>query len=193
MSHRAKFLKSALTPADFPKGNLPEIALIGRSNAGKSSLINFMFQTKGLAKTSAEPGKTRLINFFDTGTHLFVDLPGWGFAKASKAMRQTWGELLEAYLSQRQPLCAILFLLDIRRYPSEDDLEMVAWFRQIGLPLIFVLTKADKVNQSTLHTQVKSLTELLGSEPVVTSAKAGRGREHLLKRLKEVAGYARLS
>lgn len=190
MKGHVKFLKSASTPGDFPRGGVPEVAVMGRSNVGKSSLLNFIFQTKGLAKTSAEPGKTRLINFFDAETYLFVDLPGWGFAKASKTLRQDWGDLIDAYLRERQELKAVLFLLDIRRDPSQEDLEMIRWFQDSQLPIIFVITKADKANQSELATQLKRLTQIVGQEPVVTSSKAGKGREHLLKRLKEVVGYA---
>lgn len=185
---KAKFLKSCLSPHDFPKGGLPEIAVIGRSNVGKSSLLNFIFQTKGLAKTSAEPGKTRLINFFDTGTTLFADLPGWGFAKASKSLRKEWAGLIETYLMERDVLKAVLFLLDIRREPSDEDLEMAAWFKETGIPVVFVATKSDKVNQKELSAQTKRLKELIGEEPVITSVKKGEGREYLLKKIKELTG-----
>lgn len=182
---KAKFIKSCAASTDFPKEGKPEIAVIGRSNVGKSSLLNFLFQTKGLVKTSQEPGKTRLINFFEADDEvLFVDLPGWGFAKASKSLRADWGDLIGNYLSERKPLKAVLFLLDIRRDPSEEDIEMAVWLRDQGQKVIYVITKADKVNQSEGHAQIKKLSEFFGEEPVITSAKAGKGRNHLLKVIK---------
>lgn len=181
-----KFLKSCSLPSHFPHEGAPEIAVIGRSNAGKSSLLNFIFQTKGLAKTSSSPGKTRLINFFDAETVLFADLPGWGYAKASKSIQAEWGPLIDDYLTKRKPLIACLFLLDIRREPSPEDIEMAKWLEKSGLEIIYVITKSDKCNQSELIHQVRMITDAFGKEPVVTSAKEKKGREHLLKMIKEV-------
>lgn len=191
MKGSAKFLKSCGSPSDFPKLGLPEIAVIGRSNVGKSSLLNFIFQTKGLAKTSAEPGKTRLINYFEVGKILFADLPGWGYAKASKTIKYEWGTLIDSYLTDRKELKAALFLLDIRREPSKEDIEMAHWLQDSGLEVVYVITKADKVNQSELIHQVRMLSELFGKEPVVTSSKEGKGREHLLKTIKEALLHER--
>lgn len=182
----AKFIKSASATEHFPKAGLPEVAVVGRSNVGKSSLLNFLFQTKGLAKTSQQPGKTRLINFFESDDGiLFVDLPGWGYAKASKSIRAEWGQLIEDYLGAREPLKAVLFLLDIRREPTQEDVDMAKWFESTGLTVIYVLTKSDKVNRNELQKQAKAIENAFGKEPVITSSAKGDGRLHLLKTIKD--------
>ena len=186
---KAKFVKSCASAHEFPKGGHDEIAFIGRSNAGKSSLLNFILEAKGLAKTSSTPGKTKLINFFEAEGKLFVDLPGWGFARASKAEREAWATLIDIYLSERKALKAVLLLLDIRRELSEEDKEMAAWLGGKGYKVIFVATKADKLNASELHAQSRKLADILGQEPIVTSVKTGFGKAHLHKALREA--YAR--
>lgn len=168
---------------DLPKDGLPEVAVVGRSNVGKSSLLNFLFQTKGLAKTSAQPGKTRLINFFESGGVYFVDLPGWGYAKASKTLREEWGELVEHYLETRKTLVKVLFLLDIRREPNEEDIALAKWFEDRGLEVIYVVTKSDKANQSEKVRQARHFEAVFGKEPVITSSVKGSGREFLIKRI----------
>lgn len=181
---KAKFIKSCSSPSDLPKEGLPEVAVVGRSNVGKSSLLNFIFQTKGLAKTSRKPGKTRLINFFESDGVFFVDLPGWGYAEASKTIREEWGDLVEGYLETREALKKVLFLLDIRRVPTEEDIELARWFEKQGLDVIYVITKADKVNQSEKVHQTRIFEKIFGKEPVITSSLKGTGREFLLKMIK---------
>lgn len=150
--NQASFVKSATVPSDYPKlvnaqgKTLQEIAFVGRSNVGKSSLLNDVFGIKGLAKVSSTPGKTILINFFRLND-LFtvVDLPGYGFAKVSKKLQKDWGKNIEEYLEKRRELSCIIFLLDIRRTPSEDDLLFFEWAAYHRKKLILVLTKTDKV------------------------------------------------
>lgn len=182
----AKFLKSCSASSDFPRAGLPEVAVVGRSNVGKSSLLNFLFHTKGLAKTSASPGKTRLVNFFESDDGiLFVDLPGWGYAKASKSIKSEWGTLINDYLAKREALKVVLFLLDIRRMPTPEDVDMADWFEDSGHKVIFVLTKSDKLNQSELLKQIKLIKDATGKDPVITSSTKGEGRTHLIKTIKD--------
>lgn len=145
---KAEFVVSAAAAAQFPKDGLPEIAFAGRSNVGKSSLLNRLVGQKGLAITSKTPGRTRLVNFFRiNGEAYFVDLPGYGYAAAPKSLRDTWGNLVEAYLRARVELRGVIFLLDVRREPTERDLEMRGLLDEAGLPWIAVLTKVDKIGR----------------------------------------------
>lgn len=167
---------------------LSEIAVAGRSNVGKSSLINHLLQTKGLAKTSSTPGKTQAINFFVTDDQLgIVDLPGYGFASVPLEVRKKWGPMVQGYLESRSTLQALLFLFDIRRTPNEEDLQLVQWAQFYEKPLILVLTKVDKVTKNELHRQTKKILEALGQIPVVHySSTKNVGRFALLHRIKEV-------
>lgn len=143
---KGRFVKSALKKEDFPSWRLPEIAFVGRSNVGKSSLINHLLQ-ESLAKTSATPGKTQLINFFNIEDKFsFVDLPGYGFAKVPDAVKKDWGKALEKYLNEREHLSLILLLLDIRREPTAEDQAFYEWATFHQKPLLLVFTKCDKVS-----------------------------------------------
>ena len=157
-----RFLKTATRPKDYPLlkdpsgGVLPEVAVAGRSNVGKSSLLNHLFQTKSLVRTSSTPGKTQMLNFFSLNDEVvFVDLPGYGFAQVPLNVRKEWGPMVQAYLEKREPLRLILFLFDIRRVPNEDDRQFVEWGGYTGVPMILVLTKVDKVksNERVANTQ----------------------------------------
>lgn len=129
--------------------SMPEIAVAGRSNVGKSSLLNDLFQAKGLVKTSSTPGKTQAINFFTLNGQLsFVDLPGYGYAQVASHVKKTWGPMVENYLNQRESLQLMLFLIDIRRTPNDEDFQMMEWICNKQLPAILILTKVDKVTQS---------------------------------------------
>ncbi len=145
----AEFVKSAVWPPQYPPATLPEIAFVGRSNVGKSSLINTLVGRKNLAKTSNTPGRTQLINFFTINEKIsFVDLPGYGFAKVSQSVKKNWGEMVETYLKERQSLALVIFILDIRRDPSEDDLSLRDWLEHYRIPYLYVLTKADKLSNN---------------------------------------------
>ncbi len=146
--HRAEFVKSAVNPKDYPPEALPEVAFVGRSNVGKSSLINVLAGRKSLVRTSSTPGRTQLINFFDiNGMLTLVDLPGYGYAKAPPDVRRQWGPMIETYLARRGNLRAVVLILDIRRIPSDDDLRMLGWLERYGIPPILVLTKCDKLSR----------------------------------------------
>lgn len=144
---------------------LPEIAVAGRSNVGKSSLLNHLFNVKGLVKTSATPGKTQALNFFSINDQLvFVDLPGYGFANVPPSVRKKWGPMVQGYLSKREQLKLILFLFDIRRVPNEEDLEFLEWAARSGKAVILVLTKVDKVNQKEKVQFTRRILETFDSE-----------------------------
>lgn len=186
----ATFIKTALKPEDYPLLRhssgmwIPEIALVGRSNVGKSTLINHLFQSKGLAKTSSTPGKTQAIQFFSLNhTLTFVDLPGYGFASAPKHVQSSWGEMMEQYLSSREPLKLLLLLQDIRRTPQEEDLLMPAWCQRRNLPFLLVLTKVDKVTKSERETQTKRILQFYPTNTphVHYSALKNEGRDALIK------------
>ena len=143
------FVKSAVKQRDYPPENHPEIAFVGRSNVGKSSLINVLARRKALVRTSSTPGRTQLINFFDINDSLtLVDLPGYGYAKTPPEVRRQWGPMIETYLSRRNILKAVTLILDIRRVPSDGDLRMLEWLESYGIPPIIVLTKCDKLSKS---------------------------------------------
>lgn len=147
--HQAVFIKSAAKPKDYPPPGLPEVAFVGRSNVGKSSLINVLANRKGLVRTSSTPGRTQLINFFDiNGILTLVDLPGYGYAKAPPELRKSWGPMMQAYLSKRESLKAVVLILDIRRIPSDGDLQMLKWLEAYNIPPIIVVTKCDKLSKN---------------------------------------------
>lgn len=147
----AEFLGSAVGEEGFPPDDLPELALAGRSNVGKSSLINYLLNRRNLARTSSTPGKTQTINFYEINKAFrFVDLPGYGYAKVSKSEKAKWASFIEGYLSQRENLVEIILLLDIRRKLREDDLQMMHFIRAMGFEGKVVLTKIDKLNQSQI-------------------------------------------
>lgn len=168
----------------------PQIALAGRSNVGKSSLINALAGRKKLAKVSSTPGKTRSVNFYKVEPYAFylVDLPGYGYARASHAERQKWAHLLEQYLADCTSLKALALLLDCRLPPQKIDLELASFARQCGLPLLPVLTKADKCKQQERALRQKAWQDLLGAKPVVTSAESRTGMEDLWRALLTTAG-----
>ncbi len=168
-----QFVKTAIWPEDYPnlkdkQGNpVVEIAVVGRSNVGKSSLLNHLFRRKNLVKTSAQPGKTQAINFFSTaGDVAFVDLPGYGFAKVPFAVKKQWGPMVQKYLEGRSSLGLILFLLDIRRKPSEDDKQLMEWIIHTKKPFLLLLTKADKLNQKEKHKQIKLISSTISATDV---------------------------
>ncbi|MEX2784848.1 ribosome biogenesis GTP-binding protein YihA/YsxC [Streptococcus sp. H49] len=147
-TYRAEILLSAANKSQYPQDDLPEIALAGRSNVGKSSFINCLLGRKNLARTSSKPGKTQLLNFYNIDDKCrFVDVPGYGYAKVSKKERARWGRMIEEYLIERDNLRAVVSLVDFRHDPSADDVQMYEFLKYYGIPVILVATKADKVPQ----------------------------------------------
>ncbi|MEZ7647710.1 ribosome biogenesis GTP-binding protein YihA/YsxC [Streptococcus constellatus] len=148
-THNAEILLSAANKSHYPQDEIPEIALAGRSNVGKSSFINTLLNRKNLARTSGKPGKTQLLNFFNIDNQLrFVDVPGYGYAKVSKTERAKWGRMIEEYLTTRENLRAVVSLVDFRHEPSADDVQMYEFLKYYEIPVIVVATKADKIPRS---------------------------------------------
>lgn len=169
-----------------PRGNeLPEVAVAGRSNVGKSSLLNHLFGVKGMVKTSATPGKTQALNFFTVNDQLvFVDLPGYGFANVPAPVRKKWGPMVQGYLNNRPQLKLILFLFDIRRIPNEEDIEFLDWAALSGKAVILVMTKTDKVNQSEKIKFTRRILEAFDAENlhcINYSVTKNIGRNELLR------------
>ena len=145
-THNADILLSATNKGHYPQDDIPEVALAGRSNVGKSSFINTMLNRKNLARTSGKPGKTQLLNFFNIDDKLrFVDVPGYGYARVSKKEREKWGKMIEEYLTSRENLRAVVSLVDLRHEPSADDVQMYEFLKYYEIPVILVATKADKI------------------------------------------------
>jgi len=161
----AEFIKSATRPTHYPEESLPEIAFAGRSNVGKSSLINVLVNRKSLVRTSNTPGRTQLINFFRINdAFTFVDLPGYGFAKVPLAVKKEWGPMMQTYLSRRSNLRGVVLILDIRRIPSEEDLQMLQWLRACGIPPLIVVTKCDKLSRNQRAKQAAVIARQIGVE-----------------------------
>lgn len=177
----ADFVTSAVKPSQYPPADLPEVAFAGRSNVGKSSMINCLVNRRKLVKTSQRPGKTQLVNFFVINEGLrFVDLPGYGYAKVSKAVKRQWGPMIESYLDTRSTLCGLFLLMDLRREPGEEEWRLLEWLAQRGLPARVVLTKADKLSRSRANDRRLFLAKETGLDPealVLFSAKTRQGRE----------------
>ncbi len=176
----AEFIKSATLPSQYPEGELPEFAFVGRSNVGKSSLINTMTRRKNLARTSSTPGCTRLINFFEVNDQIsLVDLPGYGYAKVPEASRREWAPMVETYFKHRKSLKSVILILDVRRYPSEKDIDLFHWLRNYKIIPIIVLTKTDKVSKSQAKVRQHQVKELLGltMDPILFSARTGVGKD----------------
>ena len=190
-----RFITSSASHSACPQASFPEVAFVGRSNVGKSSLLNSLFGRKGLAKTSGTPGKTRLINFFLVDdSYYFVDLPGYGYAKVPEAVKKQWGPMIEGYFAHREDLRAVVVLLDARRVPSLSDQQTKAWLDYYRIPAIFVMTKIDKVSrtQKTRAVEVIRRELKLDKEDLLIpfSAITHEGGQELLRALE---GYLRPS
>lgn len=187
--HNVHFLKSATQIDQRPMPPKPEIAVIGRSNVGKSSLINTLFNRKNLAKISSTPGKTRLINYFSIDNQLyFVDLPGYGYAKLSKKLRSGWQRGIESYLNNNSELKLVFLLIDSRHGIMENDRIMIEWLQHYRIPYILVLTKSDKISNNQYRTISSKLnTEYPNHEILRFSSKTKIGREDILNILSEIS------
>jgi len=179
----AEFVKSAVKPDQYPIAGLPEIAFGGRSNVGKSSLINTLLNRKQLVKTSATPGRTQLINFFLINeTFAFVDLPGYGYAKVPESVRKSWGPMIETYLATRKTLKGVVLIMDLRRIPGLQEIQFIKWLHYYNIPRILTLTKADKLSKTNQMKQKLAIAKALAvavDDLIVFSAKSRQGQDAL--------------
>ncbi len=187
-----EFIKSAVQTAHYPEYDFPEIAFAGRSNVGKSSLINTLIQRKNMVKTSSKPGCTQLINFFLVNEDLsFVDLPGYGYAKVSKKIRAQWQPMIERYLSHRKSLLGLVLLIDIRRDPAKEEFDMIEWLESNKKPYLVILTKSDKLSktkQEKRRIAICSQIDRDKSGVILFSSKTKKGRETILNEIESLIG-----
>ena len=186
----AKFVTSLSRLAPFPGQGLPEIALAGKSNVGKSSLINSLTMRSKLARTSSEPGKTRLVNFYGINDTMFlVDLPGYGFAKASKTEKNKWGEMIEGYLERRENLRYVFQLVDIRHEPTADDQMMVEYLRHYDIPFSVIATKCDKLSKAARGRNIPVICRKLAVQPweiITYSSEDGTGKDKVWAAIEQI-------
>ena len=191
----AEFVMSFVNKEKAPAPSVMEIAMAGRSNVGKSSLINCICNNSKLAQTSATPGKTRQINFFsiNRGQFYLVDLPGYGFAKAPKSEKAAWGELMESYLSSKR-LSHIFLLLDIRHEPTQEDMQMFAWIVYYGIPFTVIATKADKIAKSKTKQEANKVAKAVGAPPygIPFSAETRMGKDEVTARIASILEDAQM-
>ena len=183
----ATFVKSATRPGNYPPADFKEVAFAGRSNVGKSSLINVLVNRRGLVRTSSTPGRTQLLNFFDiNGEFYLVDLPGFGFAKVPMAVRKQWGPMVRNYLEGRANLRVLLLLFDIRREPQQEELQLLDWLEEFEVPTIPVITKVDKIGRSHREKQIRTILEATGLPRdafTLFSAVTREGRDEIWQRI----------
>ena len=187
----AKFITSAAREEQFLRPEKPIIAVCGKSNAGKSTLINMLAGQKRLAKTSAEPGRTRLVNYFDFGQFWLADLPGYGYAAVSRAEKEKWAKTLDSFFARKEDVAHVFVLSDIRRDPSEDDMQMLEYLSYHIIPFTVIATKSDKLSRMKAKERVQKVAQGfgLGTDNVIAvSGTTGEGKEELLKKIGEFLG-----
>jgi GTP-binding protein len=186
----AEFVVTAMNHEHYPPAQYPEIAFIGRSNVGKSSMINSLINRKKLVKTSSTPGKTRAINFFLINQRwMFVDLPGYGYARVPADIRQSWRPMVEAYLKNRENLTAVVLIMDFRLAPTQYDLQMIEWLDHHDVPFLMVATKADKIRRNGRRKMLGKYMDVLGHDTdrlIVFSSNNGEGREAVWRHFREI-------
>jgi GTP-binding protein len=190
--NNAKFEITAVSPTQYPSGNVPEVAFVGRSNVGKSSIINALLNRKNLARVGAEPGRTREINFYNIDNCLyFVDLPGYGYASVSKGKKKSWSDIVETYLCTRQNIKLIIMMVDIRHSPSNEDKIMYEWLLSHDMPHLVVASKSDKIPRGQIKGRLQEITKVLGTgEGIVTipfSSETKYGKDELWSHLESLA------
>lgn len=185
----AKFITSVADKKNFLAPTKPIIAICGKSNVGKSSLINALANRKNLARTSVTPGRTRLINYFDFGEFILADLPGYGFAKVSDSEKQKWAKLMEEFFAFKEGLTHVIMLVDIRHDPTRDDEAMINYLHSYALPFTVVATKADKLGKTRIYGRVQDIGNYLaigGASVIATSAETGYNKDKLLDKIEHV-------
>jgi len=197
----AEFVKSAFEESQWPRDCRPEVAFMGRSNVGKSSMINSLLRVKGLARTSSTPGRTQSLNFFLINERFyFVDLPGYGFARAPREVRESWGRLVTDYLAKRDSLVLSIHIVDSRHEPTKLDLQLREWLLANGKPFLTVATKSDKLSQNESHKNLARAQKVLdavgrgaGGGLLAYSATTGRGREGVWRAIEEAVAASQQS
>lgn len=188
----AEFVGSFHDMAQLPKDNRPHVAVAGKSNVGKSSLLNRLVGQRKLAKVSSTPGKTRALNFFLVNDKYYlVDLPGYGYAKVAKSIKDQWGKLIEKYLEGEPRLAGMVFLLDCRRDPGPEDIQLLAWLADRSLPVMVVVTKADKLGRDKLGRKMRQIENELGLPSIAFSAVTGLGKDQLMGAVGQLIASAR--
>jgi GTP-binding protein len=189
--NNVEFIKSAARPSDFIRDGLAQIVFAGKSNVGKSSVINRLLNRKNFARVGGSPGKTVHVNYFLIDKKLyFVDLPGYGYAKVSKQERDRWGNLMESFFAEQELISLGILIVDARHKPTGDDITMMNWFKETGRPVIVAANKADKVKKSQIDGSVKTICGALGvdeADVILFSAEKGTNREALLGAIEKLA------
>jgi GTP-binding protein len=186
----AEFVTSAVKPSQYPPAVLPEIAFAGRSNVGKSSLINTLINRKRLVKTSSTPGRTQLINFFNINEKFsFVDIPGYGYAKVPASVKKNWGPMIETYITTRKTLKGVVLIMDIRRIPKREEMNMLDWLNHYDIPSVPVLTKSDKLSKTRQQKQLAEIANTLSVDKnnlILFSAKSRQGKDEVWGAVKKL-------
>ena len=186
-----EFIKSAFKEDDWPHDRRPEIAFMGRSNVGKSSLINSLLRVHGLARTSSTPGRTQSLNFFLINNEFsFVDLPGFGYARVPKDIKSTWGEMVTSYLAKRSQLMLSIHIVDSRHEPTKQDLQLHEWLKHSAKPRLIVATKSDKLSNNELRESLGRAKRVFGEESVIAySARTGHGRAEVWRAIENALSF----